>query len=666
VKALPHIILFLALAPAGSFGTVGTDEPLLSLSPGSLDPPLLHDEFSGAFLVGDPFGDDPFGDDPFGDDPFGGDPFGGAPTAPAPAVHTFTRSPNLTPFNPLFPNLQLQPRSFDINTPSGAIRIEILPASSISSLAPREPDDPRGIFRPPSFFSAPLPTGSGARALGFSGSFTAIADDATAASWNPAGLLNLETPEASIVYRRSSTRNRHTSTDPDFQPSDSRYDSEGINYVSVVLPLYHKHWQRNLVVSLNHQEAYDFEHDFSARVRDANSQTVRDRRTGVASGVQEDTFTFEGGRFDVSVLTTVTTRSESSLEQFTRTTMESDLRFRQSGVIEASTPAFAIELTPKISIGAAANFYQDSPLPGRGIESRTGVDYRIRQDTRARVVNRQTTTASYLTQAVEHVPGLPPFFPPFDVQLADETGDFEPFSDEQVINSSSSRVIDGRYEQIDTTENLDGVNGTFGVLCTLNRFFVLGLSLDLPWTAEGDQTRVIRNTLSENGGPERVSETREQRRVEYDFPMFCNAGLVFRVNDRFYTSFDASFTQWSEFAFDSGEGPVNPFNGTSDAVDDTLSWRLGAEYLFLLESTEIPLRAGLLHEERPAVGAPDVYHGFSLGSGVSLGRDPGKLIFDVAYSYLEADDVQTVIPDQPGLTTDSRQHQVYASLIWHF
>ena len=148
--------------------------------------------------------------------------------------------------------------------------------------------------------------------------------------------------------------------------------------------------------------------------------------------------------------------------------------------------------------------------------------------------------------------------------------------------------------------------------------------------------------------------------------MFCNAGLVFRVNDRCHTSFDTSFTQWSAFAFDSGEGRVNPFNGTSDAVDDTLSWRLGAEYLFLLESTEIPLRAGLLHEERPAVGAPDVYRGFSLGSGVSLGRDPGKLIFDVAYSYLEADDVQTVIPDQPGLSTDSRQHQVYASVIWHF
>ena len=41
--------------------------------------------------------------------------------------------------------------------------------------------------------------GSGARAMGMAGAFIAIADDATAASWNPAGLIRLERPEVSIV-----------------------------------------------------------------------------------------------------------------------------------------------------------------------------------------------------------------------------------------------------------------------------------------------------------------------------------------------------------------------------------------------------------------------------------------------------------------------------------
>lgn len=45
--------------------------------------------------------------------------------------------------------------------------------------------------------SSPNPVGSGARALGMGGAFIAIADDATAASWNPGGLIQLETPEVS-------------------------------------------------------------------------------------------------------------------------------------------------------------------------------------------------------------------------------------------------------------------------------------------------------------------------------------------------------------------------------------------------------------------------------------------------------------------------------------
>lgn len=43
-------------------------------------------------------------------------------------------------------------------------------------------------------------TGTGARAHGMGGAFIALADDATAASWNPAGLAQLNRPEVSVVY----------------------------------------------------------------------------------------------------------------------------------------------------------------------------------------------------------------------------------------------------------------------------------------------------------------------------------------------------------------------------------------------------------------------------------------------------------------------------------
>ena len=47
--------------------------------------------------------------------------------------------------------------------------------------------------------SSPNPVGSGARAIGMGSAFIAVADDATAASWNPAGLTQLRKPEVSFV-----------------------------------------------------------------------------------------------------------------------------------------------------------------------------------------------------------------------------------------------------------------------------------------------------------------------------------------------------------------------------------------------------------------------------------------------------------------------------------
>lgn len=51
---------------------------------------------------------------------------------------------------------------------------------------------------------ASVDVGSGARAYGMGGAFLARADDATAASWNPAGLSYLRRPELSLVGARNS------------------------------------------------------------------------------------------------------------------------------------------------------------------------------------------------------------------------------------------------------------------------------------------------------------------------------------------------------------------------------------------------------------------------------------------------------------------------------
>lgn len=62
--------------------------------------------------------------------------------------------------------------------------------------------EPSPFPRPPDdldFGRLSLAVGSGARALGMGGAFLARPDDATAASWNPAGLSYLRAPELSLV-----------------------------------------------------------------------------------------------------------------------------------------------------------------------------------------------------------------------------------------------------------------------------------------------------------------------------------------------------------------------------------------------------------------------------------------------------------------------------------
>jgi long-subunit fatty acid transport protein len=100
------------------------------------------------------------------------------------------------------------------------------------------------------------PVGSGARALGMGGAFIAVADDATAASWNPGGLIQLESPEVSIVgayfYRNE---DNYFGKSPESNGQQD-FDFAGINYLSAAYPF---NWGgRNMIFALNYQNLYDF------------------------------------------------------------------------------------------------------------------------------------------------------------------------------------------------------------------------------------------------------------------------------------------------------------------------------------------------------------------------------------------------------------------------
>ncbi|MBN1270482.1 MAG: hypothetical protein JXB04_12900 [Kiritimatiellae bacterium] len=560
--------------------------------------------------------------------------------------------------------------TFTINTPGGPVQVDISHVGPRGSLvSPQEPQ--HAGFRPPTIFSAPLPSGSGARALGLAGAFTAVADDATAASWNPAGLVQLALPEASVVCRASRCRNEHTSVAEDFQVGEDDFGNENLNYVSVVYPF--RLPSRNAVFSLNYQEAYDFTQEFSARIWQSSSRTVHGSLSSTFKGTEHDHISNE--HVDIEVTSYLTTHADSQLSQILASDLTTDLSFEQEGIIDAVTPAVAVNINSRLSVGLALNLYAADHLGRNPIRSRTTAVYSGASSSYATMIDERQTEGTYLYEGVWY--RTTPGFPPVAVPIPPTPGTCPSFSDTYHSHEETQLWIEGTYEEVNTFNDLRGMNATLGLRWDASRCLTLGCTVDLPWTAEGRQEKSIRNRVTTyDQARQRVldqSETLETVRkdIEMDFPLHWAVGALWRLNDVLYLSSDISRTRWSDFSFKAeGEERLNPLDGTlhgDNPIDDCWSARCGIEYLVLLNWTEIPLRGGVYWEQRPAAGEPDEYLGFSLGSGISLGKDPGKLILDAAYVYRRGDDVMgTLVPDQSELHTDVVEHQVYISSIWHF
>jgi long-subunit fatty acid transport protein len=144
--------------------------------------------------------------------------------------------------------------------------------------------------------------GSGARALGMGGAFLARADDATAASWNPAGLSYLRLPEISFVYSGS----RLDSLDV---ASTSRLDSLDVastsrtedkrhgrtpDFFAVAYPFDLGGWNGAAQVSFQRQIAFGGERTINETSVDAETGEIASRPSDVSSA----------GGYDVIALAT--------------------------------------------------------------------------------------------------------------------------------------------------------------------------------------------------------------------------------------------------------------------------------------------------------------------------------------------------------------------------
>ncbi len=164
----------------------------------------------------------------------------------------------------------------------------------------------------------PSPVGSGARAVGSGSAFIALADDATAASWNPGGLIQLERPEISAVglgiYQTSSGASFDDQAGPiavEREVADAEVGAIGVNYASAAVPFAVR--GLNLVASLNYQQKLSFAREATAFIQSTGPGLV-----------EEDVVEFE-----------------------------------QQGWVYAIAPALAAELTPNLSLGAAVEHWFD-------------------------------------------------------------------------------------------------------------------------------------------------------------------------------------------------------------------------------------------------------------------------------------------------------------------
>ncbi|MBT4814502.1 MAG: hypothetical protein HN742_23600 [Lentisphaerae bacterium] len=161
--------------------------------------------------------------------------------------------------------------------------------------------------------ASPNSVGSGARAMGQANAFIGVADDATAASWNPGGLPQIEKPELSLavegLYRRSDLS---SGSHPEANNTHS-FGLEDLNYLSLVCPFQWR--EKNAVASLNYLKQYRLE---------------LDTRFNYATGL-------------ITPFATI-----DVLERYS---------FAQHGSFTSLGPAFGIEVSDKLSLGLAFNIW---------------------------------------------------------------------------------------------------------------------------------------------------------------------------------------------------------------------------------------------------------------------------------------------------------------------
>ncbi|MBF0469183.1 MAG: hypothetical protein HQK61_09920, partial [Desulfamplus sp.] len=383
-----------------------------------------------------------------------------------------------------------------------------------------DPDhNPSTIRERVEFGSTPNPVGAGARAMGMGGAFISIADDATAASWNPAGLIQLELPEVSVVGAFTSRSDGYSYESFPDASSDQRISSTALNYLSAAFPF--QMFNRNIVISLNYQHMYEFDKMVCLDYQNAfQGDSPYDPDNPDTLGYYEYT--------------------ESSHREYD-----------QDGALYSVSPAFALQITPALSMGFTINFWKNFLMDNRW---RT-----------VNVIERSTV------------------------------GDF-------------TYDIYNKYIDI---YDFDGINFNAGFLWNLNNSLTVGGVFKSPFKADIDHTFEWYDS-SGDVDSYKWSESLEMP-MSYGVAVALRVSDVLSFAFDLYRTHWEDYLLNTPSG--KKTSPITSLSEDESNIEPATQIRLGMEYLKMLKKTIVPFRCGLFYDPEPAGGHLDEFWGVSLGTG---------------------------------------------------
>ncbi len=465
----------------------------------------------------------------------------------------------------------------------------------------------QGVGLPETFFSAVI--GSGARAFGMGGAFIAIADDATAASWNPAGLSQLEKPEVSVVFATNdleTTQPSVTFTAETFSASASEF---------------------KISQSGSNVDFLSFAYPFRIRNLKMVSQISYQRLINLALDSHLDQpFIFRAETFPAG-------RNQPQPNVHIENTKSATINSAGGGDLIAAS--LAVQVSPFLSLGLAANYFY------RGFENNQQVEFEV-------------TDTVFVDENEDGVFDEPSTESETDTFRNLQEGDLSGFNvNFGVLLKPTQRVSLGFIFRTPVTLDFKLVDHEAQDR-TIVETVTTDAKIEYPYSIGfGLAVHAIDQlTLSSDFTWSNWSESKltHGKRV-------CRDGFGELCKDEFGERIPEEIVDDEPFP-----GNVDAIAETPREQNDTQQFRVGAEYVFLRGSWLIPLRAGFFTNTLYITDGNEgsvTYLGYTVGVGFGI-KD---LLFDAAFVYQGGNSFFSELsPDDRKFSSK----QFYVSAIYRF